>query len=153
LPAAAALVGGAGTRVIDQDAAHRSGRGSQEVIPGLERLVPDEPQVRLANQGGGVEGVPGGLGRHPRGGELPQFVVHETAPSDSNVIGRVVTLQIHAQGTEDVVALQPLVQRHGRDPRLVGAEYGDDGRDEYRRRFRPRERHEPHMGARHRSTS
>ena len=40
-------------------------------------LVADQPQVRLVDQGGGVEGVAGGLGRHARGGERPQFVVDE----------------------------------------------------------------------------
>ena len=29
------------------------------------------------NQGGGLEGVVGGLTGHARGGELPQLVVHE----------------------------------------------------------------------------
>ena len=37
----------------------------------------DEPQVRLVDQGGGVEGVAGGFGGHARGGELPQLVVDE----------------------------------------------------------------------------
>ena len=33
------------------------------------------------DQGGGVEGMAGGLGSHPRGGEIPQFVVDKQAES------------------------------------------------------------------------
>ena len=43
----------------------------------VECWSPDQPQVRLVDQGGGVEGVPGVFGGHPRGGELPQLVVDE----------------------------------------------------------------------------
>ena len=45
-----------------------------------QRLVvapPDQPEVRLMNQGGGLEGVVGRLAGHARGGELPQLVVDE----------------------------------------------------------------------------
>ena len=48
------------------------------------RLVPaelvgraDQPEVRLVDEGGRLQGVAGGLGGHPRGGELPQLVVDE----------------------------------------------------------------------------
>ena len=37
----------------------------------------DQPKVRLMDQGGGLEGVLGGLAGHARGGELAQLVVDE----------------------------------------------------------------------------
>ena len=46
--------------VVDEDAAHRLGRGREEV-PGRRFVEPGraEPQVRLVDQGGGLEGLPG----------------------------------------------------------------------------------------------
>ena len=38
---------------------------------------PTRPQVRLVDQGGGVEGVPGSLRGHLRGGKFPQLVVDQ----------------------------------------------------------------------------
>ena len=63
--------------VVDQHPPHRLGRGGEEVPSTVELLVADQPQVSLVHQGGGVEGVPGGLRGHPRGCELPQLVVDE----------------------------------------------------------------------------
>jgi hypothetical protein len=40
-------------------------------------LIADQPQVRLVDEGRGLERLAGGFGRHPRGGELAQLVVHE----------------------------------------------------------------------------
>ena len=40
-------------------------------------LSADEPEVGLVNQGSGIEGVAGGFGRHARGGQFPQLIVHE----------------------------------------------------------------------------
>ena len=63
--------------MVDQNPPHRFGRGGEEVAAAVEVLVADQPQVRLVDQGGGVEGVPGVLRGHPRGRELPQLVVDE----------------------------------------------------------------------------
>ena len=77
IPPAAPLQPAAVAGVVDQHAPHRLGRGGEEVRLAVEVLVPDQPQVSLMNQGGGVEGVPGFLRGHPRGRELPQLVVDE----------------------------------------------------------------------------
>ena len=44
-----------------------------------QRLVgrADQPEVRLVDEGGRLEGLAGRLGGQPAGGELPQLVVHE----------------------------------------------------------------------------
>ena len=63
--------------MVDQDPPHRFRRGGEEVPPAVEVLVADQPQVRLMDQGGGVEGVPWCLGGHLRGGKVPQFVIDE----------------------------------------------------------------------------
>jgi hypothetical protein len=47
------------------------------VLAAIEPLVPDQPEVCLVNQGRGLEGVVGGLARHPNGCQFPQFVVNE----------------------------------------------------------------------------
>jgi len=63
-----------------QDAAHGLGRGGEEVpaaVPAGTGLGADQPEIRLVNQGGGLEGVVGPLPGHAGGGELPQLVVHE----------------------------------------------------------------------------
>src|SRR5439155_2580743 len=65
---------------LDEDAAHGLGGGGEEVstaVPATVVASPDQPKVCLMNQGGGLEGVVGGLTGHARGGELPQLVVHE----------------------------------------------------------------------------
>ena len=41
------------------------------------RSPSDQPEVRLVDQGGGLEGLAGLLRGHPRGGELAQLVVDE----------------------------------------------------------------------------
>ena len=45
--------------MVDQNAPHRFRRGGEEVAAVVEVLVADQTQVRLVDQGGGVEGVPG----------------------------------------------------------------------------------------------
>jgi hypothetical protein len=47
------------------------------VTPRLERLPADQPEVRFVDEGRSIEGVARRFGGHPRGGELPQLVVHE----------------------------------------------------------------------------
>ena len=63
--------------MVDQNAPHGFRRGGEEVAAVVEVLVADETQVRLVDQGGGVQGVPGILRGHPRGSELPQLVVDQ----------------------------------------------------------------------------
>ena len=48
--------------VVDQDPPHRFRRGSEEVPPAVELLVPDQPQVDFMNEGGGAERVARGFG-------------------------------------------------------------------------------------------
>ena len=62
---------------VDEDATDGFGGGGEEVPAAVELLVPDEPEVRLVDEGGGVEGVLGGFGRHARRRKFPQLVVHE----------------------------------------------------------------------------
>ena len=45
--------------MVDQNAPHCFRRGGEEVAAVVEVLVADQTQVRLVDQGGGVEGVPG----------------------------------------------------------------------------------------------
>ena len=67
-------------RLLDQDAAHRLGRGGEEVaaaVPAAAAVDVDEPQVRLVDQGRGLERLPRLLARQPLGGQLPQLVVDQ----------------------------------------------------------------------------
>ncbi len=77
-PAAAAALGaGLRTGAVDEDPAHGFGRCGEEVGSAGEQPVPDQSQVRLVHEGGGVEGVAGSFRRHAHGRELPQLVVDE----------------------------------------------------------------------------
>ena len=62
---------------LDQDAPHRLGRRGEEVAAAVKLLIADESQVRLVDEGGGVEGVARRLGRHPRRGQPAESVIHE----------------------------------------------------------------------------
>ena len=64
---------------LDEDAAHRLGGGREEVAAGVPPPVSaaDEPEVRLVDQGGRLEGLARGLGGQPGGGQLAQLGVHE----------------------------------------------------------------------------
>ena len=80
LPAAAPLLPALVPRPVHEDAAHRLGRGREEMpatVPSFPVLTRDEPHIGLVNESGGLERLTGFLGSHPRGGELPQLVVHE----------------------------------------------------------------------------
>src|SRR5262249_39661131 len=79
-PSAAALVRLLPPGGFDQNAPHRLSRGGKEVpaaVPAGGFGRSDEPQVRLVDPSGRLKGLPRGLGRHSRGGELPQLVVDE----------------------------------------------------------------------------
>src|SRR3712207_7629769 len=58
----------------DEDAAHGLGRGREEVAAAGPRRParPDEPQVRLVDQGGGLQGVAGRLLGELAGGQPAQ---------------------------------------------------------------------------------
>ena len=65
--------------MVDENAPHRLGSG-EEVAAAVPSAVvggADEPEVRLVDQRGGVEGLAGRLGGHPRGGEPAQLVLDE----------------------------------------------------------------------------
>ncbi len=64
-------------RRIASAAAHRLGRGGEEMTAAVELLVANQPQVGFVNEGGGVERVVGTFRGHARRGELPQFVIDE----------------------------------------------------------------------------
>jgi hypothetical protein len=73
--------------VLDQDAAHGLGRGGEEVasaIPRLLRVRSNKPQVRLVDEGGRLQRLPGLLRRQTGGCESPQFVVDDR----QQVVGR-----------------------------------------------------------------
>ena len=78
---AAAVSGGLfPASLIDEDAPHGLGSGSEEmaaVLPARGGVRFDEPQIRLMHESCRVQGVAGGLVHHARGGELPQLVVDE----------------------------------------------------------------------------
>ena len=61
------------TGLIDQDAAHRLGRGREEMpaaIPLLVLFTPRHPEIRLVHQGRGLERLAGPLLRQLLGGQL-----------------------------------------------------------------------------------
>jgi hypothetical protein len=65
---------------IEENPAHRLGRGSKEMsatVPALDFGRIDEPEIRLVDEGGGLERMPGLFLRQLQGGQLAQFVVHE----------------------------------------------------------------------------
>lgn len=62
---------------IDQNASHRFGRGREEMPAAIELLVADQPEVRLMDEGRGLNRLIRGFVRHPCGRELSQLVVDE----------------------------------------------------------------------------
>ncbi len=81
--------------VVDQNSPHRLGGRTEEVRFAVEVLVPDQPQVGLMDQGGGVERVPGPLCGHPRGREFPQLLVDERKQ-----VGRRLEVAVRCGGEE-----------------------------------------------------
>ena len=78
--AAAAFLSMFAAGVLDEDAAHRFGRGGDEVppiVPVRFVLRADQAQVGLVDQGGGLQRLPGGLVGHLVVGELAQLLVDE----------------------------------------------------------------------------
>src|SRR5262249_34920384 len=79
-PAAAPLEPALVPGAVEQDAAHGLGGGREEVpagVPGRPPAGPHQPEVRLVDEGGRLEGLTRGLLGHPGGGELAQLVVDE----------------------------------------------------------------------------
>jgi hypothetical protein len=66
--------------VVDEDAAHGFGRRGEEVnasVPGLLRVGTDQLEIRLVDEGRGLEGVPGPLAGEASCGQPPQLVVDQ----------------------------------------------------------------------------
>jgi len=63
--------------VVDQDSPHRFSSGSEEVTVTLEMLIPDQTQIRLVDQGCGIERVTWLLRGHLRSRQHTQLVVDE----------------------------------------------------------------------------
>src|SRR5262249_21188977 len=79
-PAAAALEPAPVAGAVDEDAAHGLGGGSEEMpaaVPVPFLVVPDQAQVGLVNQGGGLERLSRLLVGQLLGGELAQLVVDQ----------------------------------------------------------------------------
>ena len=79
-PTAAVLAASLAAGVLDQDAPHGLGRRGEEMaaaVPIARASRSDQPQVRLVDQGGGLERLPGLLLRQPLGGQLAQLVVDQ----------------------------------------------------------------------------
>ena len=76
---AAALVGDARPRVVDQDPAHRLGGDREEMRPILvrHRGPAEEAKVELVDDGIGLERVVAALAAQQPGGELAQLRVHD----------------------------------------------------------------------------
>jgi hypothetical protein len=68
------------TGLVDEDAAHRLGRGGEEVparVPGLHPVNIDQPEIGLVNQRGRLKRLPGLLLGQPLRCQLPQLVVDQ----------------------------------------------------------------------------
>src|SRR5262249_46155724 len=77
--AAASFIAVTRACVIDQDAAHRLGRGAEEMstpLPGYAPLV-DQPQVGFVHQCGSLERVSGMFPAEIRTRQTPQFLLDE----------------------------------------------------------------------------
>jgi hypothetical protein len=66
--------------LVNEDAAHRLGRGGEEVpapVPVARLDAADQPEIGLVNQGGGLERLARLLLRQARRREFPQLVVDQ----------------------------------------------------------------------------
>jgi hypothetical protein len=67
-------------RTLDEDPAHGEGCGGEKVsaaVPFRGVLAADEPEVRLVDEGGGLEGLPGAFFGELGGGEVAEFLIHQ----------------------------------------------------------------------------
>ena len=62
---------------VDQDEVHGLRGGGEEVTAACELAIADEPQVRLMDQGRGVECLARLLAGQPLGGQLAQLIVDQ----------------------------------------------------------------------------
>ena len=69
--------GGSSARRFDENAAHGLGGSGEEVPAAVELLIADQPQVRLVDEGRGVEGVAGPSPAILAAASFPQLVVDE----------------------------------------------------------------------------
>jgi hypothetical protein len=66
----------------------------KKMLPVVKRAAADQAEVRLVDQGGGLQGLPGCLGRHPGGREPTELVIDQrqqvgggsTVPSRGGVV-------------------------------------------------------------------
>src|SRR5262249_41221453 len=75
-----ALLGIPAAGALDEDAAHRLGRRGEEVttaVPALDLVSINQPEVRLVDQGRGLERLSRPLLGHLLGRQLAEFVVHQ----------------------------------------------------------------------------
>jgi hypothetical protein len=64
-------------RRLDQDAAHRLGRGGQKMATIGELLIANQTQVRLVHQRGGVHGMPRFFVSEFLSRQTPQLIVNQ----------------------------------------------------------------------------
>ena len=79
-PSAAVLLAPLAAGILDQDAAHGLGGGGEEVpaaVPAPILRRADEPEVRLVDQGGGLERLAGPLPGQPMRGQPAELVVDQ----------------------------------------------------------------------------
>ena len=76
---AAALVGGAVARVIDEDPPHHHRGHANELgaVRPVHLPLVDQPEIRLVDERGGLQGVAGALTGQKRARQSPQLVVDE----------------------------------------------------------------------------
>ncbi len=77
------------TSILDKNPPHRFGGDGEEVaaaVPGLVHLGPDEPQVSLVNQRGGLERLPGILPSQSPLGETAQLVIDQGAAGHGRLV-------------------------------------------------------------------
>src|SRR5262249_41315679 len=102
--------------IVDEDAAHGLGGGREEVtaaVPVLGLFDVHQPQVRLVDQGGGLEGLARLLLGQPLGREPAQFVVDQRQELRGG--GRIALLD-GRQDTGDVAHAVKHNRRRGGRP-------------------------------------
>ena len=91
LPVAAVLQASLAAGLVDQDAAHRLGRGGEEVapaVPVLGLVHVDQPEIRLVDQGRGLERLAGLLLGQLLGGQAAQLARRPAGAVARRPVGR-----------------------------------------------------------------
>jgi hypothetical protein len=92
---------------VDEDASHGLGGRGEEVaaiVPLPGRIGTDQPKVGFVDEGGWLESVAGGLGRHSNGGQGAKLGIHER---EESLGGAGVTA---FNGSQDVIKLAHLLE-------------------------------------------